>query len=137
MKRILQIKGLKYIIVLVIFAIYLVFLDDYSLIATSRLKREVRQLHAEEQALKEAIVADSANAARLRDNLDAKEHYGKEYSRQRRNDRHRGREYAMWVFVFLIGETEEGSLHSECQQHQYQCHVCIQVGNDAIAATRH
>lgn len=87
MKRILQIKGLKYIIVLVIFAIYLVFLDDYSLIATSRLKREVRQLHAEEQSLKEAIVADSANAARLRDNLDAKEHYGREnYYMKRDNE---------------------------------------------------
>ncbi len=87
MKKILQIKGLKYFIVLLIFAVYIVFLDDYSVVATSRLKRQVRQLHAEEQALKEAIVADSANAAELRDNLDAKEHYGREnYYMKRENE---------------------------------------------------
>ena len=87
MKKILQIKGLKYIIVVVAFAVYLVFLDDYSVIATSRLKRQVRQLHAEEQALREAIVEDSINAASLRDNLDAKEHYGREnYYMKRPNE---------------------------------------------------
>lgn len=87
MKKILQIKGLKYIIVLLVFAVYLVFLDDYSIIATSRLKRDVRRLHAEEQALRDAIVEDSVNAATLRDNLDAKEHYGREnYYMKRANE---------------------------------------------------
>ncbi len=87
MKKLLKIKGLKYIIVLVFFAIYLLFLDDYSVVATSRLKRQVRELHAEEQALKEAIVTDSINAATLRDNLDAKEHYGREnYYMKRDNE---------------------------------------------------
>ena len=72
---------------LVVFAVYIVFLDDYSIIATSRLKRQVRQLHAEEQALRQAIVEDSANAADLRDNLDAKEHYGREnYYMKRDNE---------------------------------------------------
>lgn len=78
---------MKYIIVLVLFAVYILFLDDYSIIATSRLKRQVRQLHAEEQALRQAIVEDSANAAELRDNLDAKEHYGREnYYMKRDNE---------------------------------------------------
>lgn len=86
MKKILQIKGLKYIVVLAVFAVYIVFLDDYSIIATSRLKRQVRQLHAEEQALREAIVEDSVNAADLRDNLDAKEHYGRENYYMKRDD---------------------------------------------------
>lgn len=86
MKKLKNIKGLKYIIVLVIFAVYIVFLDDYSIIATSRLKRDVRQLHAEEQALKEAIVADSIGAAELRNNLDAKEHYGRENYYMKRPD---------------------------------------------------
>ena len=86
MKKLKNIKGLKYIIVLVIFAVYIVFLDDYSIIATSRLKRDVRQLHAEEQALKEAIVADSNGAAELRNNLDAKEHYGRENYYMKRPD---------------------------------------------------
>lgn len=72
---------------LVVFAVYILFLDDYSIIATSRLKRQVRQLHAEEQALRQAIVEDSANAAELRDNLDAKEHYGREnYYMKRDNE---------------------------------------------------
>lgn len=72
---------------LVLFAVYILFLDDYSIIATSRLKRQVRQLHAEEQALRQAIVEDSANAAELRDNLDAKEHYGREnYYMKRDNE---------------------------------------------------
>lgn len=86
MKKILQTKGLKYIVVLAAFAVYIVFLDDYSIIATSRLKRQVRQLHAEEQALREAIVEDSVNAADLRDNLDAKEHYGRENYYMKRDD---------------------------------------------------
>lgn len=41
MKKLLQVKGLKYIVVVVLFAVYMVFIDDYSLIATSRLKRQV------------------------------------------------------------------------------------------------
>lgn len=86
MKKILQIKGVKYIVVLALFAVYIVFLDDYSVIATSRLKRQVRQLHAEEQTLREAILEDSVNAADLRDNLDAKEHYGRENYYMKRND---------------------------------------------------
>ena len=87
MKNTRHIKGLKYIIVLVLFAIYLVFIDDYSLISTARLKRQVRELHAEEQALRDAIVSDSLNAVQLRDNLDAKEHYGREnYYMKRDNE---------------------------------------------------
>lgn len=86
MKKLKDIKGLKYIIVLALFAVYIVFLDDYSIVATSRLKRDVRHLHAEEQALKEAIVTDSINAATLRDNLDAKEHYGRENYYMKRPD---------------------------------------------------
>ena len=86
MKKLKDIKGLKYIVVLAFFAFYIVFLDDYSIVYTSRLKRQVRQLHAEEQALKDAIVADSANAAELRDNLDAKEHYGRENYYMKRPD---------------------------------------------------
>ena len=86
MKKLKDIKGLKYRIVLAIFAVYIVFLDDYSIVATSRLKRQVRQLHEEEQALKDAIVADSVSAAELRDNLDAKEHYGRENYYMKRPD---------------------------------------------------
>lgn len=87
MKGILKTKGLKYIVVLLLFAVYIVFIDDYSLVATSRLKKQVRRLHAEEQALREAIVEDSVKAASLRDNLDAKEHYGREnYYMKRDNE---------------------------------------------------
>lgn len=87
MKKLLHIKGLKYIVVLVAFALYIVFIDDYSVIATSRLKRQVRQLHNEERALRDAIVEDSINAAELRDSQDAREHYGREnYYMKRDNE---------------------------------------------------
>ena len=53
-KNILKIKGLKYIVVTVVFLVVILFLDDYSLRVSSRLHRQVNELHEEEQALKEA-----------------------------------------------------------------------------------
>ena len=32
----------------------------------------------------------------------------------------------------LVGETEIGGLHSKRQQYQNQCHIGIDVGNDAV-----
>ncbi len=86
-KKILKIPGLKYIIVLVLFAVYIIFIDDYSVLSTRRLKQEVRQLHAEEQALHDAIVEDSIHAAEIENDLDAVEHYGREnYYMKRDNE---------------------------------------------------
>lgn len=68
----------KYFIVTLVFVVLIVFVDDYSLRVSSRLGRQVDELHYEEQRLAEAIVEDSANAAALRDNMDAIEHYGRE-----------------------------------------------------------
>ena len=85
--KIKNIKGLKYIVATVIFLAVLVFIDDYSLRVSSRLSGQVRELHNEERALKEAIVQDSTANADLRDNLDAKEHYGREnYYMKRPNE---------------------------------------------------
>lgn len=79
MKKVWKILGNKYIIATLVFAVLILFLDEYNLMVTHRVKWQVDTLHAEEQALKEAIVADSANNAALRDNLDAIEHYGREH----------------------------------------------------------
>lgn len=68
----------KYVVATVVFLVFIVFVDEYSLRVSSRLSKEVRDLHAEEQELADAIVADSAAAAELRGNLDAKERYGRE-----------------------------------------------------------
>lgn len=86
-KKLLELRGLKFIVVLVIFAVYMLFIDDYSVVATSRLNRQVKQLHAEEQMLRDAIVEDSIRAAEIADNPDAVERYGREnYYMKRSNE---------------------------------------------------
>ena len=85
-KDILKVKGLKYIVVTVVFLAIILFIDDYSLRVSSRLHRQVNELHEEEEALKEAIVADSAANAELKASLDAKEHYGRENYYMKRAD---------------------------------------------------
>ncbi len=87
LEKIKNIKGLKYIVATLIFVAVIVFIDDYSLRVSSRLSRQVRDLHGEEEALREAILQDSTANADLRDNLDAKEHYGREnYYMKRPNE---------------------------------------------------
>lgn len=86
MKKALKILTNKYVIATLVFAVLILFLDEYSLRVSSRLSREVKGLHAEERALSEAIVEDSANAATLRNSLDAKEEYGRENYYMKRAD---------------------------------------------------
>lgn len=87
MKKALKILTNKYVVATLIFLVVIVFIDDYSLRVSSRLSRQVEALKAEEQALSEAIVADSAAAAELRRSLDVKEHYGREnYYMKRPNE---------------------------------------------------
>jgi Tfp pilus assembly protein PilO len=85
-ERIKNIKGLKYIVVTVLFIVVIVFVDDYSLRVSSRLSREVSELHDEETRLAEAIKQDSTDAAELRSSIDAKEHYGRENYYMKRPD---------------------------------------------------
>ena len=87
MKKVLKIIGNKYVIATLVFLVLIVFLDEYNLLVTRRVSRQVDALHAEEKALKEAIVADSAANATLVNSLDAKEHYGREnYYMKRPNE---------------------------------------------------
>lgn len=86
MKKPLKILTNKYVIATLIFLVAIVFVDEYSLRVSSRLSRKVSELHSEERALEEAIVADSAAAAELRHSLDAKEHYGRENYYMKRQD---------------------------------------------------
>lgn len=85
-KKIKEIKGLKYWIATAVFALVILFIDPNNLMVTLKLGRQVHALHAEERALEEAIVQDSANAASLKNNLDAIEHYGRENYYMKRAD---------------------------------------------------
>lgn len=76
----------KYVVATLIFVAVIVFIDDYSLRVSSRLSRQLSERQTEEQRLKEAIVEDSANAAILRNSMDAKEHYGRENYYMKRPD---------------------------------------------------
>lgn len=86
MKKVLKILGNKYVIATLVFAALILFLDEYNLMVTRRVRKQVNELHAEEQALREAIVQDSASNATLRHSLDAKEHYGRENYYMKRAD---------------------------------------------------
>lgn len=87
MKRVLKVISNKYVIATLVFVVLIVFLDEYNLLITRRVSRQVNALHAEEKALKEAIATDSINNALLCNDLDAKEHYGREnYYMKRPNE---------------------------------------------------
>lgn len=77
-KKFFTIPGLKYIVVLLIFAVYIVFIDDYSVVATSRIKRELKQMHDEEEYLRQCIIEDSIRADEIVGNPEAVERYGRE-----------------------------------------------------------
>lgn len=85
-KKITEIKGFKYWVATAVFVLVILFVDQNNLMVTMKLSRQVKNLHTEERELKEAIVQDSINDASLRDNLDAKEHYGRENYYMKRPD---------------------------------------------------
>ena len=85
-KKIKDIKGLKYWVATAVFAVVILFLDPNNLLVTFKLSRQVHSLHDEEKELQEAIVQDSINAASLKGNLDAIEHYGRENYYMKRAD---------------------------------------------------
>lgn len=86
MKKVLKIISNKYVIATLVFVVLILFLDEYNLMVTRRVGRQVKELHAEERELREAIVSDSLNAATLKNDLDAKEHYGRENYYMKRPD---------------------------------------------------
>lgn len=86
MKKYLKIIANKYVIATLVFAVIIIFLDDYGLMTTRKLNRQVRELRAEEQQLKKNIVQDSINAAALKGDMDAIEHYGRENYYMKRSD---------------------------------------------------
>ena len=86
MKKLLKIKGLKYWVATAVFVVVILFVDQNNLLVTMKLGRQVADLKDEEATLREAIVQDSINAATLKDNLDAIEHYGRENYYMKRSD---------------------------------------------------
>jgi cell division protein FtsB len=86
MKKLLKIKGLKYWVATAVFVVVILFVDQNNLLVTMKLGRQVADLKDEEANLSEAIVQDSINAATLKGNLDAIEHYGRENYYMKRSD---------------------------------------------------
>lgn len=86
MKKLLKIKGLKYWVATAVFVVVILFVDQNNLLVTMKLGRQVADLKEEEANLREAIVQDSINAATLKGNLDAIEHYGRENYYMKRSD---------------------------------------------------
>jgi cell division protein FtsB len=86
MKKLLKIKGLKYWVATAVFVVVILFVDQNNLLVTMKLGRQVADLKDEEANLREAIVQDSINAATLKGNLDAIEHYGRENYYMKRSD---------------------------------------------------
>lgn len=86
MKKLLKIKGLKYWVATAVFVVVILFVDQNNLLVTMKLGRQVAELKDEEANLSEAIVQDSINAATLKGNLDAIEHYGRENYYMKRSD---------------------------------------------------
>ena len=86
MKKLLKIKGLKYWVATAVFVVVILFVDQNNLLVTMKLGRQVADLKDEEATLREAIVQDSINAATLKGNLDAIEHYGRENYYMKRSD---------------------------------------------------
>ena len=76
----------KYVIATLLFVALIFFLDEYNLMVTNRVRKEVEALHEEEAELKRVIEADSVHNASLRNNLDAIEHYGRENYYMKRSD---------------------------------------------------
>ena len=76
----------KYVAATLIFIVLIAFVDENNLILTSRLHRQVRALHAEEQRLQEGIVVDSIRAVSLKHDKVAIERYGREEYYMKRAD---------------------------------------------------
>lgn len=86
-KKIVKAKWFKYAVATLIFLVVILFLDTNNLMVTRKLHRQLSDLKAQEQELREAIAADSVASMALQDNPDAKERYGREnYYMKRKNE---------------------------------------------------
>ena len=86
MKKTLKVLTNKYVIATLVFVALIFFLDEYNLMVARRVGRQVRELHAEEAALREAIVQVSLNNAAMLSSLDERERYGRENYYMKRAD---------------------------------------------------
>lgn len=76
----------KYVIVILVLLILIFGVTNYNVFDIVKLNREVKQLHKDEQALKESITTDSIHAHALEDDLEAIERYGREIYFMKRAD---------------------------------------------------
>ena len=76
----------KYVLATIIFLLVLLFFDEYNLMDTRRVSKQVNALKAEEKQLRDDMVADSLRAVALRNDLDELERYGRENYYMKRSD---------------------------------------------------
>lgn len=65
---------------------------------------------------------------------DETEDYCKESGCQYAHHEDGGGEYAVGIFLFLVGKAEEGGLHAECEDDENQRNVGIEICHHAVSA---
>lgn len=77
----------KYFIVVVIFLMTILFLDENNLLVVHSLRRDVAELNHTIDTMRQGFVQDSLQAERLKYDLDSIERYGREnYYMKRKNE---------------------------------------------------
>lgn len=87
MKKVWHWLGNKYVLATIFFVVIFCFVDQNSVLVSSKLRRQVRKLHKEEAALYADYKSDSMEAQSLRNDREAMERYGREnYFMKRDNE---------------------------------------------------
>ena len=76
-----------------------------------------------------------AIAHQLTDGRQEQQHQHSKHQRHKAHRDERSTIYRLRVGMCLVGESEIGGLHTKRQQHHCQCHIGVDVGNDAVSAT--
>lgn len=86
-KKVWHLLGNKYVLATIFFVVIFCFVDQNSVLVSSKLRRQVRQLHKEEAALYTDYQSDSIEAQSLKNDREAIERYGREnYYMKRANE---------------------------------------------------
>ncbi len=87
MKKILYYIKNKYIIVILVFIVTIVFVDDNNLAMSFQLRSQLKSLEYKKQYYLHEITTDSLNTVQLRKDIRKAEQYGREeYFMKRKNE---------------------------------------------------
>lgn len=76
----------KYLLVLSIFVVWLIFFDNNNLVTRKRLLKETRQLKADCEYYKQRIVSESARLSELREDSESLEKFAREQYLMKRDN---------------------------------------------------